>query len=197
MKKFLTGQIIFLPKNLQEGYKNFLLYLFKFYFSDTAVFAVGYYPYYDMVTSEGNLSSSTNALESINRQLKVAAGVGFLSFEKSCRVLRDFKINYLLLHEDRVRNDNLNRRRKEVLNREKQLGLILESFYDLTEKEQIETSVQVALSIGSISKFVNLSQNLLNSNFNSVITTETDLNETEFANLTVSLDSDSDSDSEF
>ena len=108
-----------------------------------------------------------------------------------------FQINYLLLHEDRVRNDNLNRRRKEVLNREKQLGLILESFYDLTEKEQIETSVQVALSIGSISKFVNLSQNLLNSNFNSVITTETDLNETEFANLTVSLDSDSDSDSEF
>ena len=123
-----------------------MLYLFKFYSSDTDVFAVGYYPYYDIVTSEGKFSSSTNALESINRQLKVAAGAGFLSFEKSCRVLRDFKINYLLLHEDSVRNDNLNRRRKEVLNREKQLGLILESFYDLTEKEQIETSVQVCRS---------------------------------------------------
>ena len=86
---------------------------------------------------------------------------------------------------------------KKFLIEKKQLGLILESFYDLTEKEQIGTSVQVALSIGSISKFVNLSQNLLNSNFNSVITTETDLNETEFANLTVSLNSDLDSDSEF
>ena len=43
---------------------------------------------------------------------------------------------------------------------------------------------------------MNFSQNLLNSNFNFVIITKTDLNETEFANLTVSLDSDSDSDSE-
>ena len=117
-----------MAKNLQQGYKNFLIYLFKFYYSDSAVFAVGYYPYYEMITSSGNFSCSTNALESINRQLKVATGAGFLSLEKSCRVLRDFKSNYLLLHEDRVRNDNLNRRRKEVMNREKQLESIFETF---------------------------------------------------------------------
>jgi hypothetical protein len=54
-----------------------------------------------MITTNGNFSCSTNALESINRQLKIATGAGFLNLYKSCRVLRDFKINYLLLHEDR------------------------------------------------------------------------------------------------
>ena len=150
-----------------------------------------------MITSSGNFSSSTNALESINRQLKIATGAGFLNLEKSCRVLRDFKTNYLLLHEDRVRNDNLNRGRKRVLNREKQLESFLQTFYELTEEAQIASTVQTALSIGSIDKFVNLSQNLISAHFRPVITSEDDLNQTEFANLTVDLESDSDSDSEF
>jgi hypothetical protein len=34
------------------------------------------------------------------------------------RVIHDFKINYLLLHEDRVRNNNLNRKKKSTLSRE-------------------------------------------------------------------------------
>ena len=118
----------------------------------SAVFAVGFYPYYDMIISSGYFSSSTNALESINRQLKIATGAGFLNLEKSCRVLRDFKTNYLLLHEDRVRNDNLNWRRKEVLNREKKLELILENFNNLDEESQIASTIQIALSIGSIDK---------------------------------------------
>ena len=150
-----------------------------------------------MITSSGNFSCSTNALESINRQLKVATGAGFLSLEKSCRVLRDFKSNYLLLHEDRVRNDNLNRRRKEVMNREKQLESILETFYELTEEEQIASTVQISFSIGSIDKFVNLSQNIISANFNPVITSEIDLNDTEFANLSIDFESDSDSESDF
>ena len=195
VKIFLKSQTKFLPRVLKERYKNFLSYLFKFYFSDSAVFAVGYYPYFDMITTNGNFSCSTYALESINRQLKIATGAGFLNLYKSCRVLRDFKSYYLLLHENRVRNDNLNRRRKEVLNREKQLEVILENFYDLPEESQIASSVEIAFSIGSIDKFVNLSQNLLSAHLSPVITSEEDLNETEFANMTG--DSESDSDSEF
>ena len=150
-----------------------------------------------MIISSGYFSSSTNALESINRQLKIATGAGFLNLEKSCRVLRDFKTNYLLLHEDRVKNDNLNRWRKEVLNREKKLELILENFNNLDEESQIASTIQIALSIGSIDKFVNLSQNLLSPNFRPVITSEEDLNMTEFANLSCDSDSEIDSDSEF
>jgi hypothetical protein len=56
----------------------------------------------------------------------------------------------------------LNRRRKEVFIREKQLEQILESFYDLTEKEQIYSTVQTALSIGKIEQLVSISQNILN-----------------------------------
>ena len=118
-----------------------------------------------------------------------------MNLDKSCRVLRDFKTNYLLLHEDRVRNDNLNRRRKEVLNREKPLEVILENFYDLPEESQIASSMKISFSIGSIDKFVNLSQNLLSAHLSPVITSEEDLNQTEFANMTG--DSESDSDSKF
>ena len=42
-------------------------------------------------TKKGNLSRSTNDLESINHRLKTPAGAVYLSFDKSCRVLRDFK----------------------------------------------------------------------------------------------------------
>ena len=70
-----------------------------------------------------------------------------------------------------------------------------ENVYDLPEEYQIASSVEIAFSIGSIDKFVNLSQNLLSAHLSPVITSEEDLNETEFANMTG--DSESDSDSEF
>jgi hypothetical protein len=198
----LTSQTKKLPKKLKTGYKNFLTYIFKFYFSEKAVFSVGYYTYFNMITKTGNFSCSTSASESINHQLKTAAGAGYLSFDKSCRVLRDFKINYLLFYEDRVRNDNLNRRRKEVLIREKKR--LLDNFYDLSPKEQISSAVQFDFSIGTIKKFVSLSQNMLNNvNFIPVVTTEADLETIVFSDLTFdseiesNSESDSDSDSEF
>jgi hypothetical protein len=44
-----------------------------------------------ITSKNGNLSRSTNDLESINHRLKTPAGAVYLSFDKSCRVLRDFK----------------------------------------------------------------------------------------------------------
>ena len=74
---FSKNQTKFLPQALKEGYKKFLSYLLKFYFSDSLVIAVGYHPYHDMITTNGNVSYSTYALESMNRQLKIATGAGF------------------------------------------------------------------------------------------------------------------------
>ena len=112
LKLYFKNESKKFPKKLANKFRKFLKYLNQFYFSDSASFSPGFYPYFDLITETGNFSTSTNALESINRQLKKAAGSGFLSFSKSCKVLRDFKGNYLLLHEDRVRNDNLNRKKK-------------------------------------------------------------------------------------
>ena len=137
--------------------EDFILYLDKFYFNACAPFQPGFYSYYDLITVHGNYSTSTNALESINRQLKNAAGSGFLSFSRFLRTIRDFKINYLLLHEDRVRNDNLNRRTKSTKNREKQLEAILTKFFEMSSEEQLSNVIDTAFSIGSMDKFVALS----------------------------------------
>ena len=74
------------------------------------------------------------------------------------RVIHDFKINYLLLHEDRVRNNNLNHRKKSTLSREAKLETLLEDFSLLTLEEQIENFVLTAFQI--MDKFISLSENL-------------------------------------
>jgi DNA-binding ferritin-like protein (Dps family) len=38
IRNFLSDQTEKLPKNLKKGYKNFLSYVYKFYFSKKAVF---------------------------------------------------------------------------------------------------------------------------------------------------------------
>ena len=48
--------------------------------------------------------------------------------------------NYLLLHEDRVSNDNLNRRKKSTLIREQQLETILEDFSSLNPEQQLNSN---------------------------------------------------------
>ena len=189
LRTYLKSETKNLPASLKNGFKNFILYLDKFYFNACAPFNPGFYPYYDLITVHGNFSTSTNALESINRQLKNAAGSGFLSFSRSLRTIRDFKINYLLLHEDRVRNDNFNRRTKSTKNREKQLEAILTKFFEMSSEEQLSNVIDTAFSIGSMDKFVALSNNLDSTNIDSPVTTEEELDETNYSQFD---DSDSD-----
>ena len=80
-----------MPENLKQKFKDFRVYLDKFYFNTNAPFSPSHYRYFDLITTTGNFSCSTNALESINRKLKDASGSEFLSFSKACRVIRDFK----------------------------------------------------------------------------------------------------------
>ena len=138
-------------------FKTFFNYLNKFYFNENSPFSPGFYRYYDLITKTGNFSCSTNALESINRRLKTVSGSGHLTYSKSFRVIRDFKINYLLLHEDRVRNNNLNRKKKSTLSREAKLENILEDYSLLSFDEQIINFVSTASQIGTMDKFISLS----------------------------------------
>ena len=118
IRHFLKVENKKLPENLKQKFKDFRVYLDKFYFNTNAPFSPSHYRYFDLITTTGNFSCCTNALESINHKLKDASGSGFLSFSKACRVIRDFKSDYLLLYEDRVINGNLNKRKKSTLRRE-------------------------------------------------------------------------------
>ena len=109
--------------------------------------------------------------------------------------------NNLLLHEDRVSNDNLNRRKKSTLIREQQLETILEDFSSLNPEQQLNSVIKFSYKIGTIEKFVDLSQNLENSEkyFISTATTEEELDDTiyqTFCDSDSELDSDPESDSE-
>ena len=74
------------------------------------------------------IRKKTDCLETINKQLKTAAGAGLLTFNSTCRILRDFKVTYLKLHV----------REPLPMEREKQLSELLSNFYDLSVENQIK-----------------------------------------------------------
>ena len=50
--------------------------------------------YYNSILMEGYMTTSTNCLESLNRQLKDLSGSGYLSFNRTCGIIKDFKVHY-------------------------------------------------------------------------------------------------------
>ena len=92
--KWLADQTERLAKSKKNGYKKFLKYLGDYYFNDSASFNPGYYQYFDSILN-GNMVTSTNCLERINRNLKDAAAGGFLPLGRVCRVLQTWKHHYM------------------------------------------------------------------------------------------------------
>ena len=85
--------------------------------------------------------------------------------------------------------------------REQQLETILEDFFSLNPEQQSNSVIKFSYNIGTIEKFVDLSQNLENSEkyFISTATTEEELDHTiyqTFCDSDSELDSDPESDSE-
>ena len=72
----------------------------------------------------------------------------------------------------------------------------MEDFSLLTLEEQIENFVVTAFQIGTMDKFISLSENLSSSYILSTATTEQELDESIYASF-IQPDSDSESDSEF
>ena len=140
--KWLADQTERLAKSKKNGYKKFLKYLGDYYFNDSASFNPGYYQYFDSILN-GNMVTSTNCLERINRNLKDAAAGGFLPLGRVCRVLQTWKHHYMSEHEDRVIGDNLHRRRSTTVSRE----IILTKIF--------------RLKIGSINKIISNTDSLL------------------------------------
>ena len=96
--------------------------------------------------------TTTNAIERINLNLKKMAGQGYLPQEKAFMKIRDLKHHYIKQHEDRAVNNNLNRRKSCVIDREEKLHAILTNYYDLSTAQQMETVIDTAFEIGSLRK---------------------------------------------
>jgi hypothetical protein len=144
---FLFGCQFMVPEKFQIRYLVFVNYLVKFYFSSNSPFNPGNFNYYNAIISKGYMKTSTNCLESLNRRLKERTGQGFLSFNKVCSVIKDFKVHYIQLHEEKIVNDRMNKRKKTTLARENQLSKTLNSFYDLPYDLQQNLTVKPPLKL--------------------------------------------------
>ena len=144
---FYLGVNSWCPKKFKIGYLVFVNYLVTFYFSSNSPFNPGNFNYYNAIISKGYMKTSTNCLESLNRRLKERTGQGFLSFNKVCSVIKDFKVHYIQLHEEQIVNDRMNKRKKTTLARENQLSKNLNSFYDLPYDLQQNLTVKPPLKL--------------------------------------------------
>ena len=115
----------------------------------------------DNIILNSNYVTSTNCLERINRSLKDAAAGGHLPLSRVCRVLVSWKHNYLKEYEERVKNDNMHRRKSTTIARETALNEILDNYYKMTYPTQIEELVSTCLKIGSINKMISKTNNFI------------------------------------
>ena len=175
LRIFFLNQKEKLDENLKNSFQVFLDYLDKFFRSD-AIFNPSLFDFFDAIVMRGYCTTSTNCLETINKQLKSAAGAGLLTLNSTCRVIRDFKISYLKLHERCIVKGKLNRQRPLPLQREKNLTEILSNFSDLDSENQVKKVIDTCFEIGNLTKTIK-SSNILKrqKNLIPVITTEEDL----------------------
>ena len=70
VKNYLKDQIKLLNNDKGQKFSEFYSYLNKFYFSENSPFNPGNYDFYNSIIFQGNMTTSTNCLESLNRVLK-------------------------------------------------------------------------------------------------------------------------------
>ena len=63
-------------------------------------------------------------------------------------------------HEEAMVNNNMNRRRSNVVQRENALGDIMENFHSLSPEEQKESVIETAFEIGNLGKMKFAEKNL-------------------------------------
>ena len=179
---FLNGCDFLIDDIYRAGFLEFKNYLIKYYFSPGSPFNPGNFDYYNSILMEGYMTTSTNCLESLNRQLKDLSGSGYLSFNRTCGIIKEFKVHFIQMHEEKIVNDQMNKRKKRALDRENLLKDILDNFYDSPYEKQLSSTISTAYEIGNISRILNISSAAFTSNISPVITTEEEL-----ADITLNL----------
>ena len=122
----------------------------KTYLDASATFSQKLYPRFSKITVFGEMTSTTNPIERVNLNLKTISGQGYLPIEKAFVKIRDLKHHYIQQRENRAINNNLNRRKSSVTDREEKLQDILINYDALTTAEQMETVIQTAFEIGTL-----------------------------------------------
>ena len=138
---FLTVTVKALPRGLKGKFKQFVTdYLVKRYFSTTATYPNWYWSYFHDINDFATMNYSTNSAEVINRILKVKTGNGKVVFRGACRILKDFKEDYISDFHWKVTLNHLNPRLPVTIAREQFLLDLVREYDDLPFLQQTEIS---------------------------------------------------------
>ena len=144
-----------LSPDLQISFENFIIYLEKWYFSERSIFKKNDWNYHlklvDILLNSQNknkINSTTNAIESINLQLKRSCSYGKINFSAASEILVDFKSSYRSLFEEKVLRLNLNRRKPQALENNRLKCQILTEYLRLDSSEKNIYALQYLFKFG-------------------------------------------------
>ena len=131
--------------NSKTKFDTFLTYLEKNYFSPNAKFPPSMWSYHAQVSDFSDMETSTNSIERINLKLKRACPTGQISFHRACKILFEFKVEYLAQLIHKMDNFNFNLKRPKQIQNETCIKNLVQEFTNLSLECQsdIETLVNL------------------------------------------------------
>ena len=133
----------FRPKLPKKKFDEFLSYLEKNYFSPEAVFLPSRWSYYNQISDDNDIESSTNSIERLNLALKEACPQGHINFHRAVEILFDFKCKYLGQFIYRMKNDQLNLKKSQQIYNKKVIRDLVRIFsnYDAKKQQNVKSLV--------------------------------------------------------
>ena len=116
-------------------------YLKNNYFGHRARFPAKFWNYRDLALKE-KFQFSTNAIESLNRSIKLFLGLGFLDINKLDSQMNRFHSQKVIEATDGLEKGRLNSKRRKTILRENNIFDILKKFESLTQSEKIASLVR-------------------------------------------------------
>ena len=102
--------------------------------------------YCHYINDVAKFNTTTNAAETINKRLKTLCGSGYLPFKSACLKIHKFKYDCLMEFQTKVRNDNLNNRKRKTLTREDAILTLVRQFDALLTVEQTDINTNLNLA---------------------------------------------------
>ena len=83
---------------------------------------------------------------------KFIESIKILLIQRACQILNEYKIDYLIEKEEKIGENNLNRRRRQTIQREHQILAIIGEFNGLNGNYSKQEIIDLSFKLGSLGK---------------------------------------------
>ena len=141
--EFFISEIRPRLRNCKGKFDEFLEYLRKNYFLDGSKFPPSMWSYFAQVSDFSDMETSTNSIERINLKLKRTCPTGQITFHRACRILFEFKVEFLAQLIHKMDNFNFNLKRPKQIQNETCIKKLVQEFTELSLDRQRDISLLV------------------------------------------------------